>query len=139
MNQHLPGHLCPLYTRPQICRFDGSGVGLPVTDLARHLQEVDHDTSLRRADSASELQLTPAGVAVRDGYTFTRAAFSQAASLLGAGLAQFMPNLAGMTGHGGQEGVRLVDAQFAIRFWNELIDLRFPVFARYRVIRNARL
>lgn len=129
---------CQLYSRTRVQRFDCNGAGTPITQLRDHLRNLDEVTSLRTVNDPTEIQLSQDGSTKRDQYRFTIAAFRQAAQIMGPGLSKFMPDLAGMIGAVDETRAQLIDGPLAIRLWNSLVDLRFALFERYRIIRNDR-
>lgn len=129
---------CQLYSRTRVQRFDCNGAGTPITQLRDHLRSLDEVTSLRTVSDPAEVQLSQDGSTKRDQYRFTIAAFRQAAQIMGPGLSKFMPDLAGMIGAVDETRAQLIDGPLAIRLWNSLVDLRFTLFERYRIIRNDR-
>lgn len=133
MNQQQTTHgkRRSLYTRPQQKQFDAKVPG----ELLSYLQTLDNNTSLRPIYDASEVQLDESAKMIRDGFQFTASAFRQAAQILAPGLSKFLPDIAGTAGQTTGRS-SLVDGQYAIKMWNNLVDLRFPLFERYRIIRN---
>ena len=119
-------------------RFDCNGAATAIETLRDHLRNLDEVTSLRTVNDPTEVQLNQDGQTKRDQYRFTIAAFRQAAQIMGPGLSKFMPDLAGMIGALDETRAQLVDGPLAIRLWNSLVDLRFALFERYRIIRNDR-
>lgn len=132
------GTRCQLYSRTRVQRFDCNGAATSIEALRDHLRNLDEVTSLRTVNDPSEIQLNQDGQTKRDQYRFTIAAFRQAAQIMGPGLSKFMPDLAGMIGSLDETRSQLVDGPLAIRLWNSLVDLRFTLFERYRIIRNDR-
>ncbi len=131
----IRGHRCELYTKPKVKRFDTSIAGsLPA--LANYLQTLDNNTSLRTLHDATEIQMDEGAAMLRDGFRFTTSAFRQAAQIMAPGLSKFLPDLAGVVVTKADERTRRTDGRCAIRLWNELVDLRFSLFERYRIIRN---
>lgn len=120
-----------LYVRPRVIRFQQH----QAIDLHEHLRTLDNSTSLRSMHSTHELQLQDDGRTQLDQYRFTGAAFRQAAQIMAPGLSKLLPDISG-TKELEDDRIQLVDGNCAIRFWNELVDLRFPLFERYRIIRN---
>lgn len=135
-NTTVRGFRCNLYVASSVKQFGSTGSNTPLASLEEYLRKTDSDTSLRYIRDIGEIQLTIDGKTVSDGYRFTVQAFRQAAQIMGPGISKFLPDLAGMTGSIEEVRSLLVDGHSAIRFWNELADLRFPLFERYRIIRN---
>lgn len=132
----IRGIRCPIYTRTKVQRFAASGRGLKIDSLAAYLRGLDAVTSVRPAYDAAEFQINEQGCTLMDGYRFTLPAFRQAAQIMGPGISKFLPDLSGMT-HGKDDNRQhFIDGRLAMRMWNELVDLRFPLFERYRIIRN---
>lgn len=125
------GNCCSLYTRPKIRRYMAN----QALELSTYLQTLDERTSVRPMHNADEVQLDQTGSTLSDGFKFTSAAFRQAAQIIGPGFSKLMPDIAGMLTTD-DDRCRLVDGPLAIRIWNELVDLRFALFERYRIIRN---
>lgn len=105
--------------------------------LRQYLQETEEHTQLRHVDDPVMLQLTPEGTTIRDGWRLTFAAFKQAAHIMGPGLSIALPDIAGTT-VSPRNVNGLVDRSIAVRLWNDLVALRYPLFSRFRVIHNAR-
>lgn len=122
-----------IYTTPRLQTFGPS----QVHKLTGVLQQLDQDTTVHHLDDPSEFQLDHEGRTVKDGFQFTAAAFSQVAQQMGPGLSKFIPDITG-TAVLPESRHTLVDATEAIRFWNHVVDLRFSLFQRYRVIRNVK-
>jgi hypothetical protein len=120
-----------VYVTPKLKTFDPGGI----TKLAGVLQKMDRDTTVSHLTDSSELQFDFDAKTVRGGFRFTAAAFSQIAQLVAPGLSKFLPDIAGTTVLSDIKAP-LVDAVEAIKLWNHVVDLRFPLFQRYRVIRN---
>lgn len=129
---------CQLYTRPGVQRFTGTRGRNAISELAGYLQRLDSETSLRQLQYARELQLNDQGMTLDNEFRFTSHAFRQAAQIIGPGVSKFLPDLAGMAPVNGDQAQRLVDGPMAVRVWNSLVDLRYVMFGRYRVIRNER-
>lgn len=128
------GYHCQLYIKPTIKRFTAASGANSITTLSGYLQRLDSETSLRIAHHARELQLNDRGVTIDAGYKYTSYAFRQAAQIIGPGVSKFIPDLAGMV----VKQTGQIDGRMAIRTWNELVDLRYALFNRYRIIRNDR-
>ncbi len=129
---------CQLYTRPGVQKFTGTRGRNAISELAGYLQRLDSETSLRQLQYARELQLNDQGMTLDNEFRFTSHAFRQAAQIIGPGVSKFLPDLAGMAPINGDQAQRLVDGRMAVRVWNSLVDLRYVMFGRYRVIRNER-
>lgn len=123
------------YVRTKVIRFGAGASALPLESLQDYLQRLDHDTSLRPISSASELQLDDHCKTKVGGFRLTLPAYRQAAQILAPGLSKFLPDIAGMT-RSDDNRDQLIDGIMAIQLWNRLMDLRFGLFERYRVIRN---
>ncbi len=120
-----------IYVKPRVQQFNARQHG----DLAGTLRTMDRNTSVRPVADIDELQLSDDGRTIRDGFSFTFAAFNQAAQILAPGLSKLLPDLSGTVALP-DEREQLVDAMQAIHLWNALVDLRFPLFQRHRAIRN---
>lgn len=120
-----------LYVRPTLRKFGARDEAA----LSNYLQTLDDRTSVRPLHDADELQLNEDSSTMRDGFKFTSSAFRQAAQILCPGLSKMLPDIAGTIA---LDDIRslLVDGPFAVQLWNQLVDLRFPLFERYRIIRN---
>lgn len=133
MTDHVRGLRCRIYVQPVVRRFSGS----QLHDLVTCLREMDTHTSLQSFNDCSDLQLDREARTLRGSYRMTSAAWSQISQVIAPGLSKLLPDLAGATTR--SEGDELlVDAVQAIRFWNSLVDLRFPLFAKLRMILNDR-
>lgn len=83
------------------------------------------------------LQLAMDGSTIYGNWRLTLAAFKQAAHIMGPGLSVAIPDIAGTT-TSPRNVNGLVDRSVAIRLWNDLVTLRYPLFSRFRMIQNAR-
>jgi len=122
-----------IYIQPKIQRFSGRDEAAMVETL----RNMDENTSLRSPADMSEFQLDRDGKTVKGGFRFTAPAFNQAAQMLAPGLSKLLPDLAG-TATVSDDKDQLVDSAAAIKFWNDIVDLRFPLFQRHRLIRNEK-
>lgn len=125
------GLRCPLYAKPGRQQFTAN----QSRELAEYLQTLDQRTSVRSLNDVEELHLNENGQTLRDEYRFSSHAFRQAAQIVCPGLSKMLPDISG-TVQLKDERDRLVDGRCAVRIWNDLVDLRFPLFERYRIIRN---
>ena len=130
-NSAVRGMRRSLYMRPNVRRFHHRHAD----ELFSYLQNMENTTSVRALSDTAEIQLNQNAKTVIDGFQFTSSAFRQAAQIIGPGLSKLLPDVAG-TVDLDDERTQLVDGPYAIRLWNELVDLRFPLFSRFRVIRN---
>lgn len=123
-----------IYMQPKVRKFSASNGG---ADLLDYLRFLDNHTSLQPINDATDLQLSSDGGTRRGDYRFTSAAFRQIAQIIAPGLSTLLPEISGTINL--PESRRLmVDAGRAIQFWNDMVSLRFPLFERYRIIRNDR-
>ena len=120
-----------VYVQPKVQRFDHRQEAKLITEL----RMMDEHTSLRGLTDPSEFQLDKQGKTIRGGFRFTAPAFSQAAQLMAPGLSKLLPDLSGTVSLKDDRD-HLVDSVTAINFWNEIVDLRFSLFRRHRLIRN---
>lgn len=119
-----------LYVRPTITTFlhhEGERLG-------RTLRDLDQSTSVHPVHSEREFQLDADGLAGGE-YHFTSYAFSQTAQIIAPGLSKLLPDISGALVLP-DDRQDLVDGPMTIDLWNKLVDLRFPLFQRHRVIRN---
>lgn len=100
-------------------------------ELQKLLTSRDANTLLMAAGSPGALQMRPDGKTLDGGYTFTSAAWQQAANVLASGASLFLSDLSGTTGSSADN---LVDGGAAIRAWNDLVELRFPRFRQKRLV-----
>mgnify|MGYP006915943880 CR=1 FL=1 len=129
--QTTPGTRTDLYVSPIIKQFGQRDS----ENLFGILRNLDGITSVNPVVTAEELKLQPDGQTVYDECRFTGPAFNQAAQLLAPGLSKFLPDMAGTTILP-DDRASLVDAGMAVNLWNEMVDLRFALFSRHRIIRN---
>ena len=101
-----------------------------------YLKRQEDNTALQPLSDIKELQLNSDGLTIEN-YRFSAAAFSQAAQIIAPGLSKALPDLAG-TIPVKTEKTELVDGVGVIEFWNRIIDLRFPLFHNWRIIKNFR-
>ena len=125
------GSLRTLYTQPTVIKFGSR----QADELGRYLRQLDHATTIYPISDVTELQLKPDCSTVRDGYRYTRGGFIQVAQLAAPGLSKLLPDLAGMV-HRAVDRESLVDGAAALRMFNDMLDLRYPLFRQYRMIRN---
>ncbi len=139
MGRHVidsePGKRCDLYKRPKIKWFGATSTDSLAT-LANYLQTLDNNTSLHHIADPSEIKMTNGAEMLHDGFKFTSSAFRQAAQILCPGLSKLLPDLAGTVAPSKDGKIASIDGPCAVKLWNNLIDLRFALFARYRIIRN---
>jgi hypothetical protein len=102
--------------------------------LSRTLRDLDQATSVNPVHSEQEFQLDDNALAGGE-YHFTSYAFSQTAQIIAPGLSKLLPDIAGSIVLP-DDRQDLVDGRMTIDLWNKLVDLRFPLFRRHRVIRN---
>jgi len=105
-------------------------------ELAALLETMESETTITPLMSPTELLLDNNGY-TRDGYRLTTLSFKEVCHFICPGSKVMLNDLAGMTGKRGQDDP-LSDGTMAVNFFNEVLDLRFPLLEGYRVIRNER-
>jgi hypothetical protein len=125
-----PGEV-QLYQSPDLLYYDSAHQG----DMEERLRRNDRVTSTNSLLSVDELQLDNYGKTVRGGYEYTTTSFQQLCRILAAGTSTFIRDLTGKKLHrDGRD--RLSDNHFALRTFNDVVALRFPLLTSYRVIRD---
>lgn len=123
------GTVFELYRRASSRRFQPS----EEADLIEALRTSDAATSCHPVESPRELQLDSDGKTIQGGYRFVVGSFAQVSRRLAQGLSRFMADISGVRRHREE---RFADGLWARRLWNDLVDMRFGLLARFRLVRN---
>lgn len=120
-----------LYTKPPYHAFRAQ----QMAQLEKLLTESERSTTLHPLADTQDLQLSEDGRTRRGNYRYTSHAFQQLTQLLCPGLSKMLPDLSG-TIRRGELPSHLYFKGVAQRIFNQVVDLRFPMLAQYRVIRD---
>jgi hypothetical protein len=118
-----------LYVKTPISQFGADK--LPAFELILRRQAMA--SNLRPLTSPLELQLDPAGKTLRGGARLSAVAFNRCAVIIASGLSAFLPELAGIIKTTRNDNDR-VDGRLARQIWNGLVDIRFSLISRYRLL-----
>jgi len=122
----------PLHVRPTVNMFRRG----QEADLAAHLERVEQDTNILPLMAPSELILGYEGETAA-GYKYTTLSFKEVCHIVCPGSKVMLNNLAGMT-EKSRQNPELASGKMATDFFNEVMQLRFPLLESYRVIYNEK-
>lgn len=122
---------CQLYTKPLLQAFDARQEG----ELIHCLETSDDDLSLFPIGRPEELKIDVTGRTL-EGYRYTSLGFRHLARILAKGLVQVIPDMVGLTPRSDADGDSLTDVSATVDFFNAVVDARFPLLRRFRLVRN---
>jgi hypothetical protein len=116
---------------PPLKRFTSNQHSLLIDALA----ECENVTQIESITAPGELKISNDCRTAIGGYRYTTDGFRQICHLLGPGIWRFVPDLAGTRKRNMPDD--FLDGRMAIGVFNSLIDLRFPVFSPYKLVKNS--